>query len=225
MARSVNCETCHGAGAEHAKGSARMVVPSALAPPARDSVCAQCHLQGAIQVSRPGKSLKQFRPGDELSRFIATFVSDPASTPASHVESLYASRCRQKAPDALWCGSCHDVHDASVLPNACLQCHTDRNCGKGADCVACHMPKRIGGFVRTDHSIPRLARDPVPPLPLERLRALSPLDAGDRELGLAYAALARSSGSSAAAGEADRILKRIPKPDREVKNWLKRKAK
>ncbi len=193
MARTVTCETCHGPGSMHAKGSARMVVPSALAPRERDSVCAQCHLRGVVQIPRAGKSRKQYRPGDDFARYVATFVSDPPAEAASHVESLAASRCRQQAP-GLWCGSCHEVHDGTLVPNACAQCHGEANkpCNNGPDCAACHMPK-LDGPVRTDHSIPRRPRSPERAPGAPRLRPFSAADEGARELRLAQESLQRKN--------------------------------
>jgi hypothetical protein len=50
----VACERCHGAGSEHARnpGAAAMANPAKLAPDARDSVCAQCHLTGEARIER-----------------------------------------------------------------------------------------------------------------------------------------------------------------------------
>lgn len=221
MAKAASCETCHGPGRWHAKGSARMVVPSALEPGQRDSVCAPCHLKGDVQVNRAGKSASRFHPGDIFASYAATFVTDPLSSPKGHVDSLAASQCRRKS-EALWCGSCHDVHDATVLPNACSQCHSTKNCGKGDQCITCHMPK-LPGPVRTDHSIPRLPRPQTQATAPIRLIPFSPADSGDRELGLAYAELFRRTGNPEHAALADRLLKALPKPDSEARKWLNRK--
>jgi hypothetical protein len=63
LENGVSCERCHGAGSDHiASYSARrttsvrqgvkMLNPAKLAPAARDSICAQCHLSAEVRVSK-----------------------------------------------------------------------------------------------------------------------------------------------------------------------------
>jgi tetratricopeptide (TPR) repeat protein len=169
----VGCERCHGPGERHVAAPARanIVNPARLAPRARDSVCAQCHLTGAARVARAGRERFSYTPGQLLSDSIAVFVSAQSDISAtSHYEKLAASQCKQRTGDALWCGSCHQPHSDSS-PNyynsRCQSCHTTKSCQAGhkQDCIACHMPKRAGErsiehLAFTDHSIPRRPRTP-----------------------------------------------------------------
>src|SRR5947209_5614985 len=62
----IGCERCHGPGSEHIKGRAKMVDPSRLPARERDSVCAQCHMSGEARITRAGKQLSDYRPGERL---------------------------------------------------------------------------------------------------------------------------------------------------------------
>jgi hypothetical protein len=223
----VGCERCHGPGSLHIEGKAKMVNPAKLAPVARDAVCAQCHLTGQSRIARTGRRLTDYRPGDLLSDFTATFVS---TTPGefqvnSHVEKLAQSACKRAAGDRLWCGSCHDPH--AVPPAAeraawfrakCLTCHEAGDCSRGADCAGCHMPKSpaadAGHGVFTDHSIPRVPRSPqsvrAKSAASWTLRGFTAADAGDRELGLAYAEIGVRTGDRRQQAEAIRLLTSAP---------------
>src|SRR5689334_12642972 len=48
LENGVSCERCHGAGSDHIARGAKMQSPAKLAPAARDSICAQCHLSGEV---------------------------------------------------------------------------------------------------------------------------------------------------------------------------------
>jgi hypothetical protein len=145
----------------------------------------------------------------------------------SHVEKLAQSGCRRAAGERLWCGTCHDPH--SVPPASeragwfrakCLSCHEEEECGRGFDCAGCHMPKSTaadaGHGVFTDHSIPRVpGRARSQAAASWTLRGFSAADAGDRELGLAYAELGVRTGNRRQQVEAIRLLTAAP-PDAEV---------
>jgi hypothetical protein len=240
----VVCERCHGPGSLHIEGKARMVDPARLAPARRDAVCAQCHLSGQARVARVGRQLTDYRPGDVLSDFVAYFVADIARTRPgdfernsfqvnSHVEKLAESQCKRSAGDRLWCGTCHDPHTVPAASERagwfrakCLTCHAAAQCARGFDCTACHMPKSraadAGGHgVFTDHSIPRMTpsapagRAAAQPEALWQLRGFSAADAGNRELGLAYAEAGVRTGSRRQQAEALRLLTAAPQ-DAEV---------
>src|SRR5262249_45295864 len=68
----VACERCHGPGEAHLRGGA-MVNPAKLAPANRDSICAQCHLSGAVRVMAAGKGWDAFHPGERLSDTMRVF--------------------------------------------------------------------------------------------------------------------------------------------------------
>ncbi len=159
---AVSCERCHGPGERHAAGDVKSIVnPAKLPPRQRDSICEQCHLTGVARVERRGKAMHEFRAGDDWGDFVATFLGSREKAAATdHAEQLSMSRCKQLAGDKLWCGSCHDPHDAKpVGSEACRSCHAKAHAGERGDCVKCHMPKAAtqeGDHVAyTNHSIPR----------------------------------------------------------------------
>ncbi|MCB1020232.1 MAG: hypothetical protein KDC27_09900 [Acidobacteria bacterium] len=134
----VQCETCHGAGGEHAAlaaagklDAARPAIanPGRLAPDALLEACGQCHRPPAQQPS-------------EID------YRDPWNVRHQPLY-LVRSACYRES-GALTCMSCHDAHGALVRNDpgrydaACKSCHaTETACGAGktADCARCHMPK------------------------------------------------------------------------------------
>jgi tetratricopeptide (TPR) repeat protein len=194
------------------------VNPVRLEPARREAVCAQCHLSGQARIERAGRRIEDYRPGDQLSDYVAYFVAESSTAlkVTSHVEKLAASRCKRSAGDRLWCGTCHDPHRtiaaterAAWYRAKCLACHKAIECGRGFDCVSCHMPKGRavdgGHGVFTDHSIPRRAG--AAPAPVSwRVRGFSAADAGDRESGLAYAEIYLTTGDKRQRSEAIRLL-------------------
>ena len=204
----VTCERCHGAGAEHAArpGAGSIRNPRKLRASARDAVCEQCHLAGAVRLSLPGADPAKFQPGEELSDYVEVFVSSDAPRGVrvnGHAEALAASKCRQSAPEKLWCGTCHSPHRAAAgFRDKCLECHRSAQCPSPSrdegDCTRCHMPKATaydgGHTVFTDHSIPRRPRNPTrrdnaPTALLPYYRRALPETVARRNLGLAYAEL------------------------------------
>lgn len=164
--RGITCERCHGDGASHTATPRRdnIVNPARLHGPARAAVCEQCHLAGEARIVMPGKSLQDFRPGQELSDYLAVFVArgDSGVSVAGHSEALARSRCAQRS--SMWCGTCHNPHQpVASYREKCVDCHAPAQCpvpaARTAECVACHMPKARahdgGHTVFTDHSIPR----------------------------------------------------------------------
>ena len=187
--KPIGCERCHGPGALHVRrpGVGRggfdptIVNPRHLAPAPRESVCDQCHLQGADRFLRAGHKEGDFRPGLPLDEFVAVFVeAGPSgrSRAVGQVEQMHASRCYAASGGALGCTSCHDPHrrpgPAERVEHyraSCLACHETRACripepdrrARQADdsCVDCHMPRRgtrdVAHTAMTDHRIPRSA--------------------------------------------------------------------
>ncbi|MDQ6663099.1 MAG: hypothetical protein M3Z23_01745, partial [Acidobacteriota bacterium] len=186
-----------------------IVNPAKLSGWRRESVCARCHLPGAVEIANSGR--RPYQPGDLLSDSVSVFVWDgPArskreTTVNGHFEQLAKSACKQASGEKMWCGTCHDPHSpAASYREKCLTCHALADCKATAkvranaadECASCHMPSIRAVTVRhaayTDHSIPRL---PLPEVPLRiptdaRLIPFDGFQAGDRELGLAYAAVA-----------------------------------
>ncbi len=177
LENGVSCERCHGAGGDHVTKGAKMVNPAKLAPAARDSICAQCHLSGEVRVAKPGKEGKALTPGELLANDLTVFVR--AGSPSdlrvtSHVENLAQSACKRASGDKMWCGTCHDPHTppepaakAAYFRGKCLSCHQTQDChaaaevrqANGDNCTECHMPRGptsdIQHVVFTDHSIRR----------------------------------------------------------------------
>jgi predicted CXXCH cytochrome family protein len=216
----VGCERCHGPGSLHIQGKAKMVNPATLSPPLRDSVCSQCHLTGQSRVTRAGRQIENYRPGDSLADFVAVFV--PVNSNGfqvnSHVEKLAESTCKRVAGDRLWCGTCHDPHTAPAASQGaawyrakCLTCHQTSQCDRGFDCTTCHMPKSRAADanhgVFTDHSIPRIPGNVRNQSAASwHLRGFSPADRGERELGLAYAEIGVRTANRDQQAEAIRLL-------------------
>ena len=188
LENGVACERCHGAGSDHIASfsaqrtkpvpeGSKMQNPAKLAPAARDSICAQCHLSGEVRVAKAGKEDRALTPGGLLADDLTVFVraglpSDLRVT--SHVENLAQSACKRASKDKMWCGTCHDPHTTpepaekvSYFRGKCLTCHQTQDCratqearsANGDSCIACHMPRSptsdIQHVVFTDHSIRR----------------------------------------------------------------------
>ncbi len=174
----VGCSRCHGDGAEHAlTGDPRSIVnPSRLPVERQSDVCYQCHLAAGTQVFVPGRSLRDFRPGEPLSTVSAMFVpetgkADAGAAIAGHAERLEKSACFRES-EGMTCTTCHNPHAPAGLEaaNACGVCHDDGACGEahatraGHSCASCHMAQvpssDIAHTRTTDHWV---RRRPEPP--------------------------------------------------------------
>jgi hypothetical protein len=222
LENGVSCERCHGAGSDHiaayaAQRQAKMQNPAKLAPGARDSICAQCHLSGEVRVPKAAKEDRALTPGGLLSDDLTVFVragSPSALRVTSHVENLAQSACKRASGDKMWCGTCHDPHTtpeparkAAYFRVKCLTCHQTQDCraaqqtrlANGDNCTECHMPRGpandIQHVVFTDHSIRRKPAGPgVTPDASSELVPYSSFTASFtatiRDLALAYAVTA-----------------------------------
>ncbi len=232
----IGCSACHGDPAQHLAqhGHGPIVNPGKLSPTRRDSSCIQCHLEGDAVIYRPGRSLAQFRPGDDLTDFAVYFVraqqSGEGRRATSQYEALLRSACKRASGDKLTCTSCHDPHydppaaeRVQYFRDRCLACHNTPAIAvdhfpKQPDCAQCHMPSRnttdISHEQVTDHDIE--ARPATTSL-LRDLKASTSVElvpvggfaAGDREYGLAYAQvslLGASRGDAQAMAKALRLL-------------------
>jgi len=222
LENGVSCERCHGAGSDHIAGyaaqrQAKMQNPAKLAPGARDSICAQCHLSGEVRVAKAAKEDGALTPGGLLADDLTVFIR--AGSPSllrvtSHVENLAQSTCKRASGDKMWCGTCHDPHTtpepaekAAYFRGKCLTCHQTQDCraagqtrlAKGDNCTECHIPRGpandIQHVVFTDHSIRRKPAGPgVIPASSSELVPYSsftaPFTATIRDLALAYAVTA-----------------------------------
>ena len=210
----IGCGACHGDPAAHLAHpvAGNITNPANLATSPRDSVCLQCHLEGDAAIYRAGKSLADFKTGDDLPGFVNYFVKasaeDGGGRAASQWEALLRSACRQAVGDKLTCTTCHDPHGSpapaervAYFRGKCLACHTDPKLAAShhpeqQDCAACHMPTRattdISHEQTTDHNIQGRPTATLLKLatlgePAYRLVPVGAIDPGDRDFGLAYA--------------------------------------
>jgi photosynthetic reaction center cytochrome c subunit len=209
-ATGITCERCHGPVEKHLADprAGTIINPANLEPGARDSVCEQCHLFGSTRVPNPGKKLSDFVPGHRLEETYTIYHNaTPAGSPAgdfkviSHVEQLAQSACARNSDSRLWCGTCHNPHEALADSVAyyrarCLTCHTasfsPSHPARDSDCLGCHMPRRDakdGGHAAfTDHRIQRRP-EPQRDLPanseIEAWREPPP-ELRQRNLGIAF---------------------------------------
>lgn len=213
----IGCSACHGDPAAHLAqhGHGPIANPARFAPMQRDSACIQCHLEGEAVVYRPGRSLAQFIPGDNLADIAVYFVKASQETggnrAVSQYEALLHSACKRAVGDKLTCTTCHDPHfDPSPEERVqyfrarCLTCHNTSQMAshhtEQQDCAKCHMPSRVTVDIShdqvTDHDIEARPANPQPAQNLDTtgkydLVAVGAFPAGDREFGLAYAQLAQ----------------------------------
>ncbi len=227
----IGCSGCHGDPSAHLADPTHNAIlnPAKLSPSRRDSTCLQCHLEGDAVVYRPGRSLAQFRPGDDLADTAVYFVrrsqSSGGNRATSQYEALLRSACKAGSGDQLTCTTCHDPHNSPAPADRvgffrakCLTCHTSPALATShhpeqPDCATCHMPSRNTADISheqvTDHNIQRRpANSSVKLAGLEHADDLIPVGqvhAGDREFGLAYAQMAQR-GSSRSGQKALRLL-------------------
>ncbi|HKE23886.1 MAG TPA: hypothetical protein VKB88_16080, partial [Bryobacteraceae bacterium] len=214
---AISCERCHGPVEAHLRrpvpGS--IINPAKLKPPARDSVCEQCHLAGVTRVLNPGKSFGDFHPGQRLEDVFTVYVRVSSGANGrpfkviSHAEQLAQSACARNSNGRLWCGTCHDPHPASpataqTYTEACESCHQGRlprSHLETANCARCHMTRRPvqdgGHTVFTDHRITRRPESDESPPATEEVAAWRdpPLEFASRNVALAnlYAGIAARS--------------------------------
>lgn len=178
----VDCEACHGPGAEHAQAWARadtnapLLKLGTLDRKSSIEACTTCHMEGDVVEG-------DYRLGQDLYEHLdPTLLLDEERIDARgrpleliyHGVSFGISRCAQEG--GLTCARCHQAHGgphAALLGRPptnhelCAECHVDlvRNVathshhdatGAGGSCVGCHMPRLVierGHGIITDHSI------------------------------------------------------------------------
>jgi len=230
----ISCDRCHGPLETHLQrpipGS--IVNPAKLSVRERDSVCEQCHLEGATTVLNPDRGWWDFRPGQALEQFETNYVyrttdDQRRSLPAvSQAEQLALSACLRGSGGKLWCGTCHDPHGTPVnrkqqIKQICESCHVaaqiaSNHVGSPDNCVECHMPSRQAGDVShaavTDHRITKYPEAPPNPKTDKFLAAWHDPPAGlaERNLGLALFYTARQQHSREGFQQAFRVLSRLP---------------
>ena len=95
---AISCERCHGPSEDHVRhpSAQNIVNPAKLQNRARDSVCEQCHLEGAARILNPGKHWRDFRPGSNFEDTAAVYVFEQNGgdvRPVSQIEQLASSKC------------------------------------------------------------------------------------------------------------------------------------
>jgi tetratricopeptide (TPR) repeat protein len=183
----INCETCHGPSAEHAKLFRKL--PANTAPPAdvkliavtklsidqRNDTCAPCHAKmSPVTLSfAPGE--RYFDHFDLVALENADFYPDGRDLGENYTYTQWRQSPCAKTGE-LDCIHCHTssgryrFKDPAQANNACLPCHEERVKNApahthhaagtaGNQCVSCHMPMtEFARMRRSDHSM----RPPTP---------------------------------------------------------------
>ncbi len=167
-------------GAAREQIRSAIINPKRLAPEREIEVCLQCHLETTSldlphSIRRFDRAPFSYVPGQPLGDFRVEFDrsgSQPDRFEIAHgAYRLQQSQCYIKSAGKLRCTTCHDPHNVPHGPGAsahynavCEKCHAAtlaQTAGgphaAGADCIACHMPKRrtddVVHVVMTDHWI------------------------------------------------------------------------
>ena len=231
----LSCDRCHGPGQEHAQHpSPRNIInPSKLSHQQRDSVCEQCHLEGATRILNPGKHWDDFHPGDKTENVFSTFVlsgvNNTAVNAVSQVEQLAQSKCVIGSQGKLWCGSCHNPHGAAVnraaeIKAVCTGCHTALPPASHPDglteCTSCHMPGSsttdIPHAARTDHRILRRPATASAEAAGVRVWRAGPAEWRDRNLGLAEVFAGVTNNLPQVAADGWQKLNALPEAQRDA---------
>jgi len=238
----IACEDCHGDSSAHvASGGKDAILDIAKLDPDRQvDICLLCHLEGDAGVVHRGRSLKDFKPGENLANYVSYFVrsnADASNRGVTQVEGLYASTCKRVSGAKMSCITCHDPHSSpspqertAYFRSKCLSCHTDAKYATAhyssqQDCTSCHMPKRqspdLAHSIWTDHRIlaqpESAAPASSPEKPSPQTTELIPVpgipsSSTPRDVALAYYRVA-TDGDESAAERAWPLLQDVVKAD------------
>jgi len=156
----VDCERCHGPGAEHVafhtaypqeKTAQHIIGIKRLSHQQRLDACAMCH-SGFRKEIQPAFSYTVGQRLDDYS--IANPVTDSMDVHGNQYGLLTSSKCFKKSAE-MDCSSCHNVHTNEVnspltFSQRCISCHNSNGVTCGIkptrdlvlenNCVDCHMP-------------------------------------------------------------------------------------
>ena len=181
MIYGVDCEKCHGPGAQHVSFQTNnpsdsigrhIVNPSKLSRQQNLDLCALCH-GGRLQKTTPSF---EFTPGQQLSDYfkIDTATPDPQKIDVhgNQYGLLRNSKCFRMSNE-LTCNTCHNTHENEktktvLFSQRCMSCHDVKGnnfCTLKQlpvstlikNCIDCHMPqkpsKAIAVFVSGQQSM------------------------------------------------------------------------
>lgn len=190
----INCETCHGPGAEHVKvfseapegtvpDDPKIILTSKFSEEQTNDLCAPCH-------AKMYPLTDTFQPGDKYFDHFGLhtlehidFYPDGRDLGENYTFTLWrTSPCAKSGQ--LDCVHCHtssgrNRHTGDEADKACLPCHKEyvenpethsfhSEESTGSRCVACHMPRTVfAKMVRHDHTM-------LPPTPAATLAFESP---------------------------------------------------
>ncbi len=168
---ALDCETCHGGGADHAGSWKGLREPVAmerlerLPARARTALCARCHGGPAAAGDFGPEDARHFVGllGDREGHF----PDGSASGQVYQYSAFVRSPCHVEGN--LSCTDCHEAHGAGMRAAAhkdalCTRCHEGYVTAahthhdvqqEGGRCVSCHMPRLLTGFMahQRDHRI------------------------------------------------------------------------
>ena len=230
---SITCERCHGESEAHVRHpSAKNILnPAKMGGPVRDSICEQCHLEGANRTLNPGKNWSDFRPGEPAENTFATYILKGGSSASvravSQVEQLAQSKCVRATAGKLWCGTCHNPHGEVAnrqheILAICTSCHVTLSAAAHpagqAECTSCHMPRKpttdIAHAALTDHRILRRPAGGDKAAEGEPVKVTAwrepPSNVQDRDLGVAEVVIGFAQRLQAVGDDGVRLLEAMP---------------
>lgn len=171
----IDCERCHGPGAEHVafhqqnpkETTGRYIRNTAsMSRQQKLDACALCH-SGSRFPLQPAFS---FTVGDTLSRFSFPYYRNDEKkgldVHANQVGLLSASKCFQSSQ--MDCSSCHNVHNneagsIALYSQRCMNCHNEKTQDTcrvvhppglvlADNCIDCHMPALPSQKIQLDLS-------------------------------------------------------------------------
>ena len=164
---SIDCERCHGPGAEHVKfqkdnpeeKKAKYIIAfKSLTRSQKINMCAMCHSGGNNHMFKPAFT---FKPTDKLSDYMRLFASNSPvnykviDVHGNQVGLLQSSKCFLSSN--MDCSTCHNTHvnerdKLDLFVARCTTCHSQAAHNECKltnklssvvlknNCISCHMP-------------------------------------------------------------------------------------